>query len=443
MALLDSFFGDTPSYYGGLLGEDELRRLQGQASNQGQMSLANALLRAGAPSRTPGGGALAISEGLQMGQQAYKQALAQGLQEKVQGLQIQEQIRKQQESEAVRRFLPQLMQPGQITQTAPAQLTMRGQPTMGVVRDDEGQMLPGGAEIPAQFTTGPSTINREALQRLALAAPEQFARIAPGLKAMQPEYKEAGGMLYEIPTYGGAPTVVGGKPKEDLAGPVKQAMQVLGIMKPFAEVTPQERTLIGQYIDRQETIKQPKISVDLRDPTAVAKAQSDLLKDWRGVVKDSGATEVANRFRALSASMVEANKGNKQADGAIIYNIGKIYDPSGAVQEGDKNTILGNPSIPQQVKLYAQRVFEGGTLLPEQRNGLFAVTNAMVKERQKQLEADRQNYVKLSTQLGGTGDFIKDPFADVFSPRTPVDASGQVDLMTLARQEQERRRKAK
>jgi len=281
------------------------------------------------------------------------------------------------------------------------------------------------------------------LQRLAVAAPEQFARIAPGLKAMQPEYKEAGGMLYEIPTYGGAPTVVGGKPKEDLAGPVKQAMQVLGINKPFADVTAQERALIGQYIDRQESFKQPKVNVDLRDPTAVAKAQSDLLKDWRGVVKDSGATEIANRFLSLGAAMEEAKGGNKQADGAIIYNIGKIYDPSGAVQEGDKATILGNRSIPNEVKAYAQKVFQGGSLLPEERAGLYAVAGSMVKQRQKQLEADRQNYLKLSTDLGGTGGFIKDPYADVFSPKTPIDASGQVDLMTLARQEQERRRKAK
>jgi len=428
MALLDSFFGGTPSYYGGLLGEDEMRRLQGQASEQGQMSLANALLRAGAPSRTPGGGALAISEGLQMGQQAYKQALAQGLQEKMQGLQVQDAIRKQQEAEAVRKFLPQLMQPGAMQQNwsgAPEQI---------------GNYFQTG-EIPMQ--QAPSTINRDALQRLAVAAPEQFARIAPGLKAMQPEYKEAGGMLYEIPTYGGTPTVVGGKPKEDLAGPVKQAMQVLGINKPFADVTAQERALIGQYIDRQESFKQPKVSVDLRDPTAVAKAQSDLLKDWRGVVKDSGATEIANRFLSLGAAMQEAKGGNKQADGAIIYNIGKIYDPSGAVQEGDKATILGNRSIPNEVKAYAQKVFEGGSLLPEERQGLYAVASSMVKQRQKQLEADRQNYLKLSTDLGGTGGFIKDPYADVFSPKMPADATGQVDLMTLARQEQERRRKAK
>jgi hypothetical protein len=260
---------------------------------------------------------------------------------------------------------------------------------------------------------------------------------------MQPEYKEAGGMLYEIPTYGGAPTVVGGKPKEDLAGPVKQAMQVLGINKPFADVTAQERTLIGQYIDRQESFKQPKVSVDLRDPTAVAKAQADLLKDWRSVVKDSGATEIANRFRSLGAAMEEAKSGNAQADGAIIYNIGKIYDPSGAVQEGDKATILGNRSIPNEVKAYAQKVFSGGSLLPQERQGLYSVASSMVKQRQQQLESDRQNYVKLSTQTGGTGDFIKDPFADIFNPRMQTDPSGQVDLLTLARQEQERRRGGK
>lgn len=437
MALLDSFYGDTPAYLGGLLGEDELKRLQERAQDQSNMSMATALLRAGAPSRTPGGGALAIAEGLQMGQQAYRQALNQGLQEKMQGLQVQELIRKNQEAEAVRKFLPQLMQ----TQTTPEQLMMYGKPTEGVIRDDEGNMMPGGSVVPAQ--QGPTTINRDALQRLALAAPEQFARIAPSLKAMQPEYKEAGGVLYEIPSYGGAPTIVGGKAKEDLAGPVKQAMQVLGINKPFADVTAQERTLIGQYIDRQESFKQPKVSVDLRDPTAVAKAQADLLKDWRSVVKDSGATEIANRFRSLGAAMKEANSGNTQADGAIIYNIGKIYDPSGAVQEGDKATILGNRSIPNEVKAYAQKVFSGGSLLPQERQGLYSVAGSMVKQRQQQLESDRQNYVKLSTQFGGTGDFIKDPFADIFNPKMPTDSSGEVDLLTLARQEQERRRKAK
>jgi len=419
MALLDSFYGETPSYLGGLLGEDELKRLQNQAQGQSNLSMATALLQAGAPSRTPGGGALAIAQGLQMGQQAYKQALNQGLQEKMAGMQVQDMLRKQQEAQAVRNFLPQLIQPGAVEQNwsgAPEQI---------------GNYFQTG-QIPTQ--QGPSTINRDALQRLALVSPETYAKY-------KPEYKEVNGQLVEISPLTGVSTVAG-MAKEDLAGPVKQAMQVLGIMKPFAQVTPQERSAIGNYIDRQESLKAPKVAVDLKDPTAVAKAQADLLKDWRSVVKDSGATEVANRFRSLGAAIGEADQGNKAADGAIIYNIGKIYDPSGAVQEGDKNTILGNRSIPNEVKAYAQKVFTGGSLLPEERKGLYSVAGAMVKERQKQLQSDQSNYKSLATQLGGTGDFIKDPYADVFSPKLPNDAAGQVDLMSLVRQEQARRRKA-
>jgi len=89
------------------------------------------------------------------------------------------------------------MQPGQVEQNwqSPEQI---------------GQFFQTGA-MPTQ--RGPSTINRDALQQLALAAPEQFAKISTGLKAFQPEYKEAGGMLYEIPTYGGEVRKVAGQEK--------------------------------------------------------------------------------------------------------------------------------------------------------------------------------------------------------------------------------------
>jgi hypothetical protein len=163
--------------------------------------MATALLQAGAPSRTPGGGALAIAQGLQQGQDTYRKALNQGLQEKMQGMQVQELIRKQQESEAVRKFLPQIMQPGAM------ELNFSGAPE----QISDYFKTPGQGVLPMQ--QGPSTINRDALQRLALAAPEQFAKYSAGLKALQPEYKEAGGVLYEIPTYGGAPTAVGGQNK--------------------------------------------------------------------------------------------------------------------------------------------------------------------------------------------------------------------------------------
>jgi hypothetical protein len=180
MALLDSFFGQTPAYLGGLLGEDELRRLQEQASNQGQMSLATALLRAGAPSRTPGGGALAIAEGLQMGQQAYKQALAQGLQEKMQGLQVQELMRKQQEAQQIRQLSGQLINPA----IAAGEMNFSGSP------DQIAQYFqtPGQAVIPTTTQAMPASVNMDVAGRIArlsadpLAAYSNLAKLVPDLR---------------------------------------------------------------------------------------------------------------------------------------------------------------------------------------------------------------------------------------------------------------------
>lgn len=405
MALLDSMFGQTPSYYGGLLGEDELSRLRQQAQEQGTLNTAMALLQAGAPSRTPGGGALAIAQGLQQGQQAYRQALNQGLQEKMAGLQVQDLMRKRQEEEAVRRFLPQIMQPGQVEQNwqSPEQI---------------GQFFQTGA-MPTE--RGPSTINRDALQQLALAAPEQFGKLSASLKALQPEYKEAGGVLYEIPTYGGTPTAVGGKPKEDLAGPVKQAMQVLGINKPFAEVTPQERTAIGNYIDRQETLKQPKVQVDLKDPTAVAQAQSKVLADYTGVLNNAKVGETADRYLQAVNAVKLASQGNKAADGALIYAIGKIYDPSGAVQEGDKATIVGNRSIPETVKGLANKAFKGESLLPTERQKLLDMAQSIVESKSRNIEKIRQPYVELSKSFGGSGNLLRNPLEEAISERGTLD----------------------
>ena len=190
MALLDSFYGETPAYLSGLLGSDELRRLQEQAQGQSNLGMAAALLKAGAPSRTPTGGALAIAEGLQAGQQLYKSALNQGLQEKMAAMQVGELMRKQQEAEAVRKFLPSLIQPGAVEQNwsgAPEQIGQYFQ-------------TPGQAQIPTQ--QAPSTINKEALQRLALVSPETYAKY-------KPEYKEVNGQLVEISPLTGISTVAG------------------------------------------------------------------------------------------------------------------------------------------------------------------------------------------------------------------------------------------
>ena len=186
MALLD-IFGTTPSYYGGLLGEDELNRVRQQAQQQALQNTALALLQAGAPSRTPGNEALAIAQGLAGGQQAYRQSMQEGLQDKMQQIQIQDYQRKQQEAQAQRTRQEQMRQmfPQIFTQTVtPEQQTIFGQQAP-VIRDDEGNLLPGAQITPAQRQISVDPNRLQALAMLSndpLAAYSQIAKFVPDLR---------------------------------------------------------------------------------------------------------------------------------------------------------------------------------------------------------------------------------------------------------------------
>lgn len=146
MALLD-IFGDTPSYYGGLLGEEELRKAQSYAQQQGLQNAAMALLQAGAPSRTPGGGALAIAQGLQMGQNAYRDAMGEALKGKLTQMQLEDMLQKRAEEKALRE---QQVRAQQVIQSGyRPEMGMIGNTPSQVLRDEEGNLMPGANIRPA------------------------------------------------------------------------------------------------------------------------------------------------------------------------------------------------------------------------------------------------------------------------------------------------------
>jgi hypothetical protein len=191
--------------------------------------------------------------------------------------------------------------------------------------------------------------------------------------------------------------------------------------KTYNELTDAEAEIVNKRVDAEAKEKGTKVSVNLSDPTATAKASLDVMNKWEQVIKSD--VEVAARFKALTSSVALAQAGNPSADGATIFNIGKIYDPSGAVQEGDKNTILGNPSIPQRIQLLAQTVFKGGSLTPEQRSDLLKIGNELVKNKENQLKRYQKQYVKKNTALGGDESDIFNPYEGVVIKEIPSGAS--------------------
>jgi hypothetical protein len=336
-----------------------------------------------------------IAEGLQAGQKAYRGGMQETLQGQLQNVQLQDMIRKRQQEQ----------------QALAEQQRIQGVIQGAVTKPQEiyGEDMMGN-RVGEGITAPTFDLQRAVPQLMGTAEGRKtLSELVAAQKAMRPEgYTLGEGQVrYEIGADNKPMAVAQGAPKRE---PVPSAIAEYK----FA----QEQGYKGSFQDfeiAKRAAAAPKLAVDLKDPTAVAKAQSDVLKDWRGVVKDTGAMEVADRFKAAKAAVVEGNSGNKAADGALIYAIGKIYDPSGAVQEGDKATILGNRSIPQSIKAYAERALNGQSLLPEERTGLLAVASKVVESKARNLEAQKAPYTSISQQLGGNGALLLNPLAEALT----------------------------
>lgn len=406
MAGLLDIFGTGGTETLGLLGMSpaDIQRNRDDAQAQALYGLAARLFQGGNTGQS-------IAEGLQQGQKLYSAAMQNQLQEKLQAGQLEDVLRKRkQEQEALARQ---------------AQID----------RAVAGAYQPAVAAVSPPTPTGP--LSGAAFGEVgtpAQAAGFDWQSLAPALMASPQGRKTLTDLMAAQKAMGGETTSLAEGAQLVRTNPLTGKVEVVAQGTPKAEAMPtslrefmaaQKNPEFAQFLTQQKAAGAPKIAVDLKDPTAVAKAQADVVKDWRGVVKDTGAMEVADRFKAAQSAVAQGNAGNKAADGALIYAIGKIYDPSGAVQEGDKATILGNRSIPDSIKAYAQKAFSGQDLLPAERTGLLSVASQIVKSKAQNLEAQKAPYTSISKQLGGAGDLLLNPLADVLSGKDNGDLAAQ------------------
>jgi len=388
----------------GLLGmsQADIARNREDAQAQALYALAGRLFQGGNTGQS-------IVEGLQQGQKAYRGGMQETLQNQLQNVQLADMIRK-------RKLEQQALAEQQRIQGVIQGAVTKPQEIYG--EDIMGQQVGEG------MTAGGFDLQKAIPQLMSSAEGRKaLSELVASQKAMGGEttsLAEGAKLIRVNPITGKVETVAQGAPKQDAMPTSLREFMVAKDNPDYAK-----------FLETQTAAKAPKFAVDLKDPTAIAKAQSDVLKDWRGVVKDVGAMEVADRFKAAKAAVAEANAGNKTADGALIYAIGKIYDPSGAVQEGDKATILGNRSIPQSIKAYAERALSGQSLLPEERAGLLSVATKLVESKARNLEAQKAPYSSISQQLGGNGSLLLNPLADALT--APVEKFSIPSGVTVTR----------
>lgn len=405
MAGLLDIFGTSGADTMGLLGMSpaDIQRNREDAQAQALYALAGRLFQGGNTGQS-------IAEGLQAGQRAYKGGMQETLQNQLQNVQLQELLKKRQEEQLAKQ---QQLQAQQILAKAYRPETFAETP----LTDITGKEI-AGPNQPQAAGGGLRSVTRE-LMGLGPAGMTALQTASAVEKSMRPEgYTLGEGQIrYEIGADGKPMAVATGAPKkEDIAGEIKEARQILGITSPVESMTATERALIKAYIDRKEALKAPKVAIDLKDPTAVAKNQLATVNQWQGTLKDTGDSTVANRASAFYDALRQAKEGNTAADGAMIYHVAKIYDQTGAVQQGDVKTIIGNPSIPQKVQLAAQQLLSGGTFTPAQRNNLESIVSGVVSERQKSLEPYLKVYRNLNTTMGGESSAIIDPYEAVKKP---------------------------
>lgn len=375
----------TPSYYSDLFTPEQLSDIKYQGISQGLLGLGQALSQAGAPSLMPQGSGL--STGLAAFGQGYQGSMDKALQDMLKGAQVKQMLEKQKQDAQLKELYKTALVPQY--QTTPA-VVPQGQTAL-----DEMGMTTYGT-VPEQKTITGYQFDMNKVVPM-LAATGRFDVLEQLEKA--------------------APLLGGGTMKPaDVAGQVKEAIQVLGIkddsgrMKTPDKFTPEERNRVQNYINASDAAKAPKI--DLKDPTAVLKAQQDNVKEFTTQTKDFN--EVSRRYNAMVGAWKD--KANPATDSALIYGLAKIYDPSGAVQQGDINTIKGKASIPQSLVGLADRISRGGTLTEKQRDDVMSTAYTLVNSYSKQVQPQVDTYKSFSKQFGGNPDQIKNPFESMSKP---------------------------
>ena len=150
----------------------------------------------------------------------------------------------------------------------------------------------------------------------------------------------------------------------------------------------------------------PKMSVDLRDPTAVAKAAMSFQNDYRAATKPSYA-----RAQAYASMMQAAKDPSAKGDLTMVYSFIKALDPESVVREGEIDLVNANRSVPDKVKGYAQKLATGQNLLPNERQDLIKQAQTLTQTDYKRSRNDVKAYRDNAQRLGLDADlYAPDPY---------------------------------
>lgn len=412
MAGLLDIFGTSGTQTLGLLGGD-VQAARDEAQANALYALAGSLLSGG-----PTG--LSIVKGLQQGQQAYKDAMLGRMQEQLQGVQVEDLLRKrklEQEALARQQMIDRAISKSYIPGTA-------AQPAKEIYGEDIMGQRVGEGIIPAVAAQAPR-LDIQSIAPALMASPEgrkTLGELMTAQKAMLGETVKVGEgeKVYRTNPLTGQPEFIfsGGEKPEKLTGIEGNIAQLRfgtnDVNKLMA--IPGAAAYIRKEAENQR--KESKPVINLNDPTAVYKQQLETVTKWENFLSSTKTDELANRANNFYQAYNLAQAGNKSADGAMIYNVAKLYDPTGVVQQSDIKNVVGNRSIPEAIRFAAQKVTSGGTLLESERKNLKAIIDELVTSRQKAIIPSLNAYRAINSKLGGDSSLLINPLEMIEKPKS-------------------------
>jgi hypothetical protein len=251
---------------------------------------------------------------------------------------------------------------------------------------------------------------------------ERAKALAEIHKLNEPKYQTVGDTLVRVDT---------GKPQQVFQAPPKREAAPSAVREYEYAVSQGYKGSFAHWVQEGNQAKAPRVAVDVRDPTALARAGLDFQNQVRAAFKDDHV--IANQFTAMN----DAYKNpSAQGDTALLYSFFKVLDPASTVREGELDMVLASRSIPDKLKGYAQKLANGQTLLPNERLDLLTQAGRQVQARMpraaSELRAFRENATRLTLDPNL---YAPDPYAGInlpsAGPRTPQKGSQAGQRPTL------------
>jgi hypothetical protein len=157
---------------------------------------------------------------------------------------------------------------------------------------------------------------------------------------------------------------------------------------------------------------QNKVDARSRDANAIANDNKHIQQTMQ-LRKEFNDLPPVKNYQEVVPLLNQARSApnTSQGDIALIYAVGKIYDPQSVVREGEMNLVIKSGSPEERIKGFINYLTGGGRMTPAARANMIKAMESSVKERGESYKAAKTRYERIAEHQGIAKDqlFIEQP----------------------------------